>query len=220
MEKSSQFSKVVTLGKRIVQEIELNKHADILSRWMAHHMAELIIKAETADKEKKSRLEDQCRTVILTLWDHIDKLPPTSNPFHNLESFASALRALNLEQHPYYYAEVHDTIGTANIPESAKQWLNLSRQIDHSARMLIKTCILKATEEIWGNESELIELAMAAEANELPIVTFVRLIDGEMKQLNEDNNEYWKSLQKHVEQLRDLVSPSEKLAREIKAQIK
>ena len=120
----------------------------------------------------------------------------------------------------FYYAHTQDAIDSASISESAKQWLKLSREIDHSARVLIKLCILKAAEETMGNEREWIELAVAAEANELPVFRFVRVIESELKEEEKDKEEFWESLQKRLEQLRDIVSLSEKLAVEIKAQIK
>ena len=221
MVQSTEFSNVVALGKRIVQEIERNDSVDTLGRWMAHHIAELIVQAETAKESKQSSLEDRCRAAILALWDHINNFPSASNPFENLESFATTVRALNADECAYfYYAHTQDAIDSANISESAKQWLKLSREIDHSARVLIKLCILMAAEETMGNEREWIELAVAAEANELPIFRFVRVIEGELKEEEKDKEEYWKSLQKRLEQLRDIVSPSEMLAEEIKTQIK
>ena len=98
MVQSLQFSNVVALGKRIVQEIELDDSVNTLGRWMAHHIAELIVQAETAEESKQSSLEDRCRTAILALWDHINKLPSAANPFDNLESFATTVRVLNADE--------------------------------------------------------------------------------------------------------------------------
>ena len=56
---------IVELGKKLVLELGLEDAVDTLGRWMAHHIAELMADAETANINDRSAKEDRCRTAIL-----------------------------------------------------------------------------------------------------------------------------------------------------------
>src|SRR4051794_2577180 len=62
---------VLALGRQIVSELGLEPGVDTLSKWMAHHIAELISDAEPqTDPEVKRNKEAQAAVSISKLWQH------------------------------------------------------------------------------------------------------------------------------------------------------
>ncbi|MGH3719388.1 MAG: hypothetical protein ACRDRI_11240 [Pseudonocardiaceae bacterium] len=67
------------LGEQIVHELGLERSNDTLSRWLAHHVAELINAAQDAQQtltpEQAHQAAQQCRAAILQLWQHRTSWP-------------------------------------------------------------------------------------------------------------------------------------------------
>jgi hypothetical protein len=63
------------LGARIVQELGRDERPDLLGRWMAHRIAELITLADKADGDAASRLQETASKAILDLWEHRSSWP-------------------------------------------------------------------------------------------------------------------------------------------------
>jgi hypothetical protein len=59
------------LGERIIEELGLEESTDTLSRWMAHHIAEAITRAEKGRRKDK----DEAAELILELWEHRTSWP-------------------------------------------------------------------------------------------------------------------------------------------------
>lgn len=92
-------SEVINLGKKLVQELELADSVNTLGRWMAHYVAELIIKAEQAQSvEEKKAAERECYEVILKLWANRRDLPEHLQPLASLKPALSILAALHQEE--------------------------------------------------------------------------------------------------------------------------
>ena len=72
---------VVELGKHLVTELELQESRDTLAKWLAHHLAELMLAAERARRpEEKNTAEDRAVKTILKVWQHRATLPGNANP--------------------------------------------------------------------------------------------------------------------------------------------
>ncbi|QNP48153.1 hypothetical protein [Diaphorobacter aerolatus] len=71
----------LALGLAIAAELRLNTRGELLQRWMAHHLAETIEKAESATGTKKIKLERDAVNLILKLWSHRSALPEPIDPF-------------------------------------------------------------------------------------------------------------------------------------------
>ncbi len=67
---SEMKEQVISLGKALVKELELEPGVDTLARWMAHYIAEQIAIAENATDDKKVEAESRCFETILKLWQH------------------------------------------------------------------------------------------------------------------------------------------------------
>ena len=221
MEKSGQSKRVIELGKKIVQELELDRNRDTLGRWMAHHLAELIDHAEQGrDPDRNARLQE-CRTAILELWDHIHSFPSASRPFRDLESIMETIRALDPDKRIYYYQTRDQEVADASdLPQSAKEWLKLSRAIDYSARLLIQMCLDRVTAETSDKHKEWIDLASDAGVQDLQIAKeIIQQLEEQHNGGDRDREERRKKLQERLERLNGMLELSELLSTDIQIQL-
>ncbi|MET9880389.1 hypothetical protein ABZZ36_38155 [Actinacidiphila glaucinigra] len=62
------------LGEKILHELDATGTGDTLTRWLSHHIADLITKADhvrtAGTAEEATRAAEQCRGAILDLWAH------------------------------------------------------------------------------------------------------------------------------------------------------
>lgn len=83
---------VIALGRRLVEELDMEPGVDTLGRWMAHYIAELIEDAEqTADVAERQIAQERCCTAILRLWEHRSTLPRGARPLANLQKILDAI---------------------------------------------------------------------------------------------------------------------------------
>lgn len=82
---------VLELGRTIVRELEIDARGEVLSRWMAHHLAELIEKAEIAEGDEKHEAEQRAVELILKLWVNRRALPTPADP---MSGYADAIKVL------------------------------------------------------------------------------------------------------------------------------
>ena len=221
MAQSKQSKGTIELGKRIVQELELEQSSDILGRWMAHHLAELIGLAEQGTPSEQAERQRQCRAAILEVWEHINNsLPPAARPFRDLEAIVETIRSLNRSEYAYFYhTGAQELADNSQLPETAKSWLKLSRDIDYTARLLIRMCLDRVMAEKSGKFREWMGLAANAGAHEPSIAKVVCEIEGKDENSSDAIEEQGKELQKKLDSLTGMVQLSEKLARDIQRQI-
>ena len=223
MEQSKQFSDVLALGKKLVQELGLVQSVDTLSRWMAHYISELILEANQAEDEKKQKIQTQCQKAILDLWKHIEVFPRGARPLEDLEPIFATIRALNPDVSTYFYEEeAQKCIDRSKLSEEAKQWLDLSRGLDYSARLLINMCLKKVVEMTLKECQEWAGLSRKANADKIPIIDIVQKIDDDLIQVESGKDTIKKRielLQDHRDRLQSMIDMAELLAKEIDSEI-
>ena len=220
MEHSEQHKRVIELGKRIVQELELDRSCDTLGRWMAHHLAELIAEAEQGPEGDANAAQQECRAAIFELWEHILSVPTATRPFRDLEPIVETIRALDPDERIYFYqTRAQEVADNSDLPVAAKDWLKLSRGIDYSARLLIQMCFDRVANETSGKLKEWIELASDAGARDLPIVRVIHQLEGQRTSSKRSVEEEREKLRERLERLHSMVRLSELLARDIQHQL-
>lgn len=178
MEPTTQLSDLLSLGKRLVAELESDESRDTLSHWMAHHIAGLISRIEADGPAGQTELEGECRRAILELWSHRNSFRGSSRPFGNLEQLLQTIEALDPDRSSFFYARelVNSTGGDNQLDEPAKQWLKLAQSIDRGARTLIGYCISKAAEGAVDQAAGWVELARRVQTTLDADIKLVRLI--------------------------------------------
>ena len=163
MDNSERSNAILELGRKLVHELQLEQTNDTLGRWMAHYIAELITKADNADSKGKKQVQKECFDTILKLWEHRHEMPDGKRPFEDLEPIIRAIGNLDPDGGTYRYfrsAQSSRTMDKEN-PQTVL-WLELSDDIDHSAKLLIRHCLKLAAQTAVDNSEEWVTLAEKA----------------------------------------------------------
>lgn len=156
---SSQSDTVLQLGKKIVDEMGLQRSVDTLGRWMAHYAAELIVEVDSAQGQTKVDAQKRAQEAILDLWQHRYELPDGLRPFQNHEAIAETLASLDLTpEFPRYFDKIIRSAASEYEPES-RQWLDIATDLDTAAKLLIRYCLSQAAEAAVVKGEEWVHLA-------------------------------------------------------------
>lgn len=142
MEQLKQSTEILKLGKQLVKELNLNRSADTLSKWMAHYIAELIHKAEHAETaEEKAALEKECCEVILRLWNNRD----IENPIQNLYPLSGLEDVINiLKQFKNSDSRFGALYSSVNV---TGRWASFIQEVIGTSKELINIAIVSALSE-------------------------------------------------------------------------
>ena len=137
---------IIELGKRLVTQLSINDQ-DILSSWMAHHIAELIKEAEQCADD--SAATEACSTAILSLWGHRSALPEHLRPLGELEPVLRTIVALdvNNDEHHFYGTALREA-AVADVEGDAREWLDLAIGLDVLSTSTHQVCPEKCSREI------------------------------------------------------------------------
>lgn len=190
MENFAHPDSVLALGRKLVEELGLEESNDTLGRWMAHHVADLIVKAEKATGDEKSTTEHECFAAILMLWKHRSELPSGKRPFEELEPVLRAVESLDPENDtPRYYRPARPPKGETAESAEQEKWLNLADGLDYSAKVLIGYCLAEAADTALDKSKEWVKLAAEIDDDGVPeiVIRFTSKArdDNEEPDLNE-----------------------------------
>lgn len=163
-EPSERYTAIVQLGKKLVEELELNDSVDTLGRWIAHHIAELIYDAEnTTEETVRIAKQLEIRDSIWAFWANRYELPFGNKPFKELEPILRALESLDPEnQHPRYFFPHPGLTNREKESTETQKWLKVAESIDSSSKILIDYCLSLAAENSIDKSQEWVELAQKA----------------------------------------------------------
>ena len=210
------------LGRAIVKELNLDPGVDTLSRWMAHHIAELMTDVETSKGEKRKSTSETCFNTILALWNHRNVLPDGSRPFAKLEPILKALESLEpSSDSPRYYRSFWDQFDEINLNDEMKNWINTSKIVDKAAKELIRYCLTKATQPILIDSKPWIDIIKDVGLDNEIELTIFQLMSGEsdQDQHSKMTQKERQSLENRINMLRILNETATLLELELKEQL-
>ncbi len=213
------FDAVVELGRKLVSELGLDDSVDTLSRWMAHHIAELISDAEAATGNKKAGKQRECREAILELWKVRHELPNGHRPFEKFEDIFRVLAGLDpAEENPRYFSSARPRHSEMEEEkDETAQLLEGIDGLDHTARVLIRYFLAAAASDAVDKARPWVEAA--SKVNDASYdIRIVRLVIGETdlskhKSANEVEREI---LTDRLRRLKGFVAISSVLVQELK----
>jgi hypothetical protein len=168
---------VLDLGRALVEELGLDPGVDTLSRWMAHHIAELIEEAETAKVEERPAKLAKSADAILKLWAYRHQLPDGKRPFEDLEPILRALESLDpANDTPRYFGSQRLATDETEQNAEAKKWLDLADGLDYSAKILICYCLTQAAQTALDGSKDWVALAEAVCLEDDIDLTVIRFI--------------------------------------------
>jgi len=200
MEDLEMQERIISLGKRLSEELDQGNYPDTLSRWMAHYIAQLITQAETSNGRKKSTAEKECFETILNLWEYKSSFPDGKKPFERFEVIFKTLESLSPENRNMFFYEnqQEDEIDD----DLVKKLIRAIQVIDEAARVWIED-ILKGAIELADDEKTKKWLKLAIPTRKRDEVNII------FKALGSDDNDDLKSrvrnkiqyLESRIEQL-------------------
>lgn len=167
MAKSNLSDSVLDLGRKLVQELDLDPGVDTLGRWMAHYVAELIHYADNAPPDGREQARSACAQAILDLWKHRHSITMRRKP---LASFQSILDFLDTSaNHTYRVQE--------SAPENEENhWLSLAARINHVSDSLRRFCLAQAVKKAAENEAEWLESIAQIQIDDDPDLKLIRVL--------------------------------------------
>jgi hypothetical protein len=104
MELSKPPKDVLALGKYLERELKLADSVDTLGRWMSHHLADLIHKAENGKTSaERTKAQNQAVETILKIWEHRKSLPRNAYPLAGYADLLKVVDRMRFDNDPYRY---------------------------------------------------------------------------------------------------------------------
>ncbi len=219
MESSVPVDNLLALGRKLVEELGLGDSNDTLGRWMAHHVADLIINAENTKGDGKNVAKHKCFEAILELWKHRSMLPNGKRPFEEMEPVLRAIQSLDPEHKKvrYYNSSRPNSEKVADSLEQEK-WLNLADGLDYSAKLLIGYCLSQAASASLDKSQEWVKLAEGIEEDGSPEIAIRFFYDD--KDNSDPNEEHRASLKDKIQKLHAFLSISNDLIDDLEDKLK
>lgn len=195
---------------------------DTLGRWMAHHIADLIAKTESATEEEKSASEKACFDAILTLWKHRAELPNGKRPFEDLEPVIRAIESLDpADDTPRYFRSVQSPQRQSKEKSEVDQWLDMVRGLDYSAKSLIGYCLGEAARAAIDKSEEWVRLAEAAATEDGAAEIVIRFVssNADLGNRPDPNVEIARQLQDRIERLEGFTRLAEAVVGDLRARL-
>lgn len=85
----------------MVRNLELDARGAMLERWLAHHLAELMVEAERATGPAKAEAEARAVDLILRLWAKRRDLPAAADPLGDYREAIAVLSRLMPDRNPW-----------------------------------------------------------------------------------------------------------------------
>lgn len=140
--------KIIKLGKKMIEDLDIENSVDTLSRWMIYYISELIVKAENETGEKKAELNLECCNVILKVWEQRYSQNAISSPFEKFQKVYEVLTQLNIDDEWSLYSRRYKPEYDEAISSSQRYWLSLIKEIDQVVKVWIKYFSYEAANEL------------------------------------------------------------------------
>ncbi|HHN5536063.1 AVAST type 3 anti-phage protein Avs3b [Klebsiella pneumoniae] len=222
-EPSTRYTAIIELGKKLVDELELNDSVDTLSRWMAHHISELIYDAEhCTDDIVRTTKQAEIRDSIWSFWSNRYELPIGTRPFQELEPILRTLKGLDPEnEQPRFFSPYRDLINVEKETSEVQKWLTAAKDIDSAAKILIDYCLSLAAENAIDKSQEWVKLAQKAGLDEDVDLLEIRIFQLRGNPANTDNpnNAQRRILEKRQKRLDAFLLLGSLLNEQLKSQL-
>lgn len=151
----------LALGEKLVAELKLIESTDTLARWMAHYVAELMVRAEHAPLPKREEAQQSCARAILDLWAQVRAFPAKRTPFESIDRIIETIDSLHPDGGPHYRNDLWRALD-ARVNDGdgeVEKLLTAALGIDGAARNLIHHILAHASRAAGRDSTEWLELA-------------------------------------------------------------
>jgi len=169
---------VTSLGKKIVEELNLSESCDTLARWLSHHVAGLINDVETALHAGQADNRTECREAILDLLSHIQVLPKPAQRLMSEIAITEALTRLSpehVELDGYFAQSVH-AMAIPSVSEDIQNCLKTASLYDQLSRRFIRLCLSEAAKLSLDQDADWVKAVDEISHWDHRIISRIRLI--------------------------------------------
>jgi hypothetical protein len=180
---------------------------------MAHHLSDLILRAETTIGNETRTAQNEAFNAILAIWRHRSALPDGRRPFEDLEPIIRAVESLDPEDEtPRYFRPARPPSASGTTPEQEK-WLETVEGLDYSAKVLIGYCLEEAAGAAVDKAQEWVKLAEGISDDGAPEIA-IRVVSSpwDLEKAPDANAKQRKLLTDRVKRLRAFIGVAEKVA--------
>lgn len=196
---------ILKLGRNLVRQLGLVRETDTLARWMAHHVAELIHDAETAQGDSAQGARLACQDAIIALWAHRAGLPGRASHSELLDGWTKLLRSQNASQ---FYPTMRSSQPKGQVQRSETEiYLELALKLRTMVDPLIRAALHLAVQA--ADPAEVEKVSTIAEAQlEDEETKVTRILIGWSEKRLPESNEMKAEVRKVVE---DIVKGAENI---------
>ncbi|MFL0564634.1 hypothetical protein ACH0CG_02670 [Microbacterium sp. 179-I 1D1 NHS] len=199
-------SAVISLGKKIVESLRAD---DLLSQWMAHHVAERMVALDRASVESRRQASDEVADLILRIWEHGRQVAFDADPTQLSASVVRAVAKLDPEPGERYFR----AFGFVPTPEGTgteiDKYLRVALGLDDQAGRLIHALVAYAAEIAADKETDWIQTLRNVNVD--PLLTIRGLRDFSSESMQSDDPDYLKArhddIARRAAALRKLLKP-------------
>lgn len=130
---------MLDLGRAIVQQLEGDTRGELLSRWMAHHLAELMEIGENSEGAASDTAKQQAAELIIKLWANRRSLPAPADPLSGLAASIEVLAAMQPAANPWARYR-----RTQSQDDLLQEMFGVLTQIVMGGLMLTRPCEIRA----------------------------------------------------------------------------
>lgn len=156
---------MLALGERLIAELKLVDSTNTLARWMAHYIAELIVRAEQAAPAQHREALEECARAIMDLWALARTFPTERGIFESVDRIIEVIDSLHPDAGSYYRNDRWRALEALAIGAGNEidELLTTALEIDGIARSLIHHVLTLAAQVARRESAEWLELAQDLE---------------------------------------------------------
>jgi hypothetical protein len=156
-EDAAYFEKTLELGKELASDL---LDTDVLGRWMAHYISELIVNGEAATGGSAESIRRETAETIIELWNHRADIPAHHRPLSDFNPVFKALERLSEPQDMWGFYGMFDDGGEPGEAElSALPLLRYALDLEDVVRDLVRQIIMLAAAKASDREAKWVKLA-------------------------------------------------------------
>ncbi len=186
---------------------------------MAHAIAEKIERVEKKQSDEKTTAINDCAALVLSVWSHRNELPNGKRPFESFEPIFRVLESLDEQSgRVRYFGMLYQAVPEPPEQPATETWANRAKELDETARSVIKYCLVKAGEAAAAGMEPLLKLAADVKtAEDLDLEIVFHIVGESEKQRRKKATAFADQIiNERIEKLEKLVSVSQGMIADLK----
>jgi hypothetical protein len=166
---------VLALGDELIKQLGEVADRNLLVKWMAQHLADLMLQYKFASGSDKSVLGEQCAATIMKIWSHRYHLPNGARPLEDFEPLFNIIAQLKVDDTRYPTLRMFGLKSEAT--EHGSKMFNAALAIDKAASSLIRYSLAEVAAELAKKDKKWAEIGKLISPSDydMDIITAVQI---------------------------------------------